>query len=291
MIITVFTPTFNRAALLPRVFAALLNQTVLDFEWIVIDDGSTDNTENVVLNFKESSPFEIVYRKQSNKGKVRSINEALKIARGHFFLVLDSDDWCEPHAFQRFVDVWQELGSEQSKYCSISSLKMLEDGSLVGEDFSRLGNNNKSYVDRFNLAIKGDKWECIVTSIHKKFLYELASNEKYMAPEYAWLKMGQFYKTIFLNEALGIIEYQHNGITKNNILHRASNPNSACYFYMLGEDCAVGISMKMRMSVNLARFSLHSRNFNRAKNYKLLGGVLGTFFYCWDLINLKYKAR
>lgn len=291
MIITVFTPTFNRASLLPRVFTALLNQTLFDFEWLIIDDGSTDDTENVVLKFKEISPFDIIYHKQSNKGKVRSINEALKVARGHFFLVLDSDDWCEPHALQRLVDVWRELGSEQSKYCSISSLKMLEDGSLVGEDFSRLGNNNKSYIDRFNLAIKGDKWECIVTSIHKKYLYELALNEKYMAPEYAWLKMGQHYKTFFLNEALGIIEYQRDGITKNNIRHRAGNPNSACSFYVLGEDSATCISMKMRMSINLSRFSLHGKIFNTAKNYRFFGSLFGTFFYWWDLINIKYKIR
>lgn len=292
MRITVFTPTLNRASLLPRVFQALQAQDFHDFEWLIFDDGSWDDTQLVVDELKNLANFEIVYEYQENIGKTRSINKAVFRARGELFLVLDSDDWCVPHALSRFLEVWDGLGSKQSEYCSISCLKTLADGAAIGEGYSKLSNGEFSYVDRFNAAVKGDKWEFISTKVHRENLYELAEFEKYMAPEYAWLKMGKSYKTVFLDEALGIVEYQPDGISRNNILHRLGSPQSACRFYEYALSCATTKRQKVRMAANYTRFALHGKSSRPFASQNSSGIGIGFALYCGDLMGIvKRKAR
>ena len=90
--LTIFTPTYNRAKFLPRAFEALKRQTLKDFLWMIIDDGSTDNTEDVINEFKKKSKFPIRYIKQSNNGKHIAFNRAVEVAQGEFFATVDSDD-------------------------------------------------------------------------------------------------------------------------------------------------------------------------------------------------------
>ena len=94
MIITVFTPTYNRAYIIKNLFNSLKNQTFQNFEWIIVDDGSTDNTEEVVKEWlNESLFFKIKYHKQKNGGKHTAINKGLELASGDVFFIIDSDDY------------------------------------------------------------------------------------------------------------------------------------------------------------------------------------------------------
>lgn len=98
MKITVFTPTYNRGYCLERLFKSLLNQTFTDFEWLIIDDGSIDNTEELVKDFQEScKDFPIIYKKTENGGKHRAINRGMSLVNGEMILFMDSDDWLRNH--------------------------------------------------------------------------------------------------------------------------------------------------------------------------------------------------
>lgn len=107
---TVFTPTYNRAHTLGRLYLSLKEQTLLDFEWIVVDDGSSDDTCSLVESWKsESSSFPIRYFYQANRGKHVATNYAVREAFGFFFIILDSDDTCVPEALERFAYHWQAI--------------------------------------------------------------------------------------------------------------------------------------------------------------------------------------
>lgn len=293
MFVTVFTPTYNRANLIGRVFESLMAQTFRDFEWIIIDDGSTDSTSDVVNGFKLRADFPIKYIARENRGKVASINEALDYAAGEFFLVFDSDDWCTKSALEGFHRAWSKLDRcEQNDYCAVSCLKAYQNGSIVGEDYSGIRQFGGSYIDRFNKRIKGDKWEFIRTSVHRSAKYDLADGERYMAPEYAWLLMGVKYKTIFLNEVLSIIEYQADGISRNNLKYRVNNPKSAARFYSLASCVAVGAFNVMKAKVNHIRFCLHANQpADRVIAYFFLEKALGYLLYIYDVRRLSKSAK
>lgn len=204
---TVFTPTYNRESLIHRVFESLKAQDFTDFEWLIVDDGSTDNTGLLIEKYKGEVDFSIRYTKKTNGGKVSAINYALDLAKGFFFLVLDSDDWCDNDALSVLWGTWSELNSaEKQRYSGVSCLKRYADGEIVGQDYSKMNYHGDNYITRFNKRIKGDKWELIRTDLYRLNKYKLLNGEKYMAPEYSWVKIGVNYKTIFLNRALSEIE-------------------------------------------------------------------------------------
>ncbi len=279
-IFTVFTPTFNRRHLLNRVYESLCAQTFKDFEWIIIDDGSEDHTDSLVSHYIGEGNLDIKYKKIKNGGKVNAINLGLDMAKGYFFLVFDSDDWCTPNALDSFVQHWLKL-DRPNDYCAMSCLKSYQDGSIVGEKYTDYLEVLGSYVDRFNASVKGDKWECIRTDIHKKFKYDLFAGEKYQAPEYSWLLMGSEYKTLFIDEVFSIVEYQDEGISKNNIKHRVGSANSTCRFYELAIKSSRSPKKKIASYLNLKRFESHSKN---KKEFNLIG----IFLSLCDRIKIRF---
>lgn len=273
---TIFTPTYNRAHLLNRVFSSLKAQAFKSFEWIIVDDGSTDETAAVVQGFLEKTDFSLRYFYKKNEGKVRAINDALGYARGEWFIVFDSDDWCIEDALGilgKEIGLLEEM-ADASEYAAISTLKRLQCGDLVGDDYSDMPKYGASYVDRFNAAVKGDKWEVIKTSVHRQFPYDIEAGERYMAPSYAWLRLGLVYKTVFLNEALSIVEYQADGISRNNILHRSGSPISTIRHYEMSATVARGFILRLKMKANAVRFMLHAKRSPKIGVSVLLGGLL-----------------
>ena len=101
--ITIFTPTYNRDYIIINLYKSLLIQTLKDFEWLIIDDGSTDNTELLVSSFIKDNKINIRYIKQQNGGKHRAINKALEEAKGELFFIVDSDDQLVDNAIERIL--------------------------------------------------------------------------------------------------------------------------------------------------------------------------------------------
>ena len=169
---TVFTPTYNRASTLPRVYASLQNQTVKDFEWLIIDDGSTDNTEELVRQWQaECKDFAIRYIYQENGHKKAAHNRAVAEACGELFIVLDSDDSCIPQAMERFQFYWNSIPrQDRDRFWCVCGLCKDADGNIVGDMLP--GN---TYLDAsfqevyFKYKIKGEKWGAMKTSVLRNF--------------------------------------------------------------------------------------------------------------------------
>ncbi len=118
-LITVFTPTFNRATIIPKLYNSLVNQSFRDFEWIVVDDGSTDNTEAIFKNWVKESVFPIRYIKVQNGGKHRAINLGVNIAQGELFFIVDSDDVLLPDSLELIASKYSEI-KDDSQFCGLA---------------------------------------------------------------------------------------------------------------------------------------------------------------------------
>ena len=133
---TVFTPTYNRAHTLRRVYDSLCAQTLRDFEWIVIDDGSTDGTAELVANWVKAADFPVRFFRQEHSGKHIAHNLAMREARGKFFLPLDSDDACAPRALERMAYHWNTIpDSERALYSGVDGLCSDQNGEIIGDRF------------------------------------------------------------------------------------------------------------------------------------------------------------
>lgn len=261
MFFSIVTPTYNRANLIGRVYESLSKQTFKDFEWIVIDDGSTDNTKELISEYKKEADFDIKYIYTPNAGKANALNKSIEYCTGFFYLVFDSDDWCDSDALLVFNEEWECLSeNEKLEYAAISCLKKYKNDELVGDDYSKINKYGLSYIDRVNVNIKGDKWECLLLRAVQELKYPVFDSDKYMAPDYLWLKIAeQGYKTIFLNRALSIVEYQADGISKNNLYHRVANSKTTYRYYSdISKVEGLGFKYKLRMSINKNRFLFHS---------------------------------
>lgn len=293
MRVSVVTPTYNRAHLIERVFHSLANQSIKDFAWYIIDDGSDDNTKSVVDGFIEVSDFPIYYYYKNNSGKTRSLNYISNYLESEFTLVFDSDDWCDKNAIERFLYTWDRIKNNQ-EFCSISALKYYNSGKVVGDDYSSV--KISDYIERYNSLIKGDKWEFIRTDLFKEYSYPEIEGETYIAPSYTWISMARKYKTYFLNEKLSMIEYQIDGISKNNIKFRCGNPIGSMLVYYQYYSVSHSFWLKLKSSINYFRFHFRTSNkesifscLNMFKIFYIPALFIGYIYYKLDSLNLKMK--
>lgn len=165
--VTILTPSYNRAHTLPRVFDSLQQQTFKDFEWIVIDDGSTDDTREVVEGFQKISDFTIRYYYHENQHKFLTFFRGIDLAEGRYFSPLDSDDALPKDSIEILVKTWESISDAQ---CIVFVSTLCEDqfGDLVGDRFPREPLICSIFDMRYKYKIKGDKWGMGKTEIYKK---------------------------------------------------------------------------------------------------------------------------
>lgn len=212
--VTVFTPTYNRAYKLIDLYESLKNQSVKNFEWIIIDDGSDDNTEEVISKLLlENNEFPIIYKKTINGGKHRAINKGIDIASGKLFFIVDSDDILTSNAVEQIIMWENELPKD--KYAGVAGLKGYIDGSVIGS------NLNLNYIDCTSIElrnknIKGDKAEVFYTDVLKKYKFPEINGENFIQEAIVWYKIAKDgYKIRWFNEIIYKVEYLPDGLSSN----------------------------------------------------------------------------
>ena len=203
MKITVFTPTYNRKYILGNLYRSLQRQSSFDFEWLIVDDGSTDDTEALVFQWiHEQNSFPIRYYLQNNGGKCRAINRGLQEAQGDLFLVIDSDDYLTQDAIQKICKWEKELPKEE-KYCAVAANL----GTGESETPNRLfdgGFFDGTLLDRYRY-VNGERAIAFYTDVHRKFMTEAVAYNR-MAHD--------GYKTRFYNDIICVYDYLDDGLTK-----------------------------------------------------------------------------
>ena len=223
--ITVFTPTYNRAYILPKLYDSLCSQTCDDFEWVIVDDGSTDDTEDIVDKWIKDNKIEIHYYKQENGGKQRAHNTGVEKSNGILFVCEDSDDYVKSN-FIELHQKYMEAIKDDESVAGIISLQGHEDGKPMGTlfpdglDITRLG---KLYG---KLGFKGDATIAHYTSILKEYPFYVAPGEKFIGEGYVYYQIDQKYSLKVLPEILLIKEYLNDGYTKNVRRLTKDNPKS-----------------------------------------------------------------
>ena len=219
--ITVFTPSYNRRHTLHRVFESLKQQTYKNFEWIIIDDGSIDNTKSLIDEFKAQNPFfEIRYYYQENQGKHIATNNAVKYAKGELFITLDSDDGCKPQAFEQLLNIWYSIPeSERKSYKGVACRCCGFDSQdeILGTKFIV---NSNGFLDsddieiRLKYKVQGELWGMTRTEVLRENPYPQAHGLKFYPENVYWGNIGIQYKTRYCNMPLRIYYYDNDNITK-----------------------------------------------------------------------------
>jgi glycosyltransferase involved in cell wall biosynthesis len=210
---TVFTPSYNRARTLPRVYASLQRQTCRNFEWLIVDDGSTDGTQALIAQWQAESNFPIRYIFQENQGKPAAFNHGVQQARGELFLTLDSDDECVPEALERFKYHWDSIPAfEKNRFSAVTVLCKDQNGNLVGDKFPRDVLDSDTIEVTFKFGVGGEKWGFQRTDVLKQFPFPSVQNAKFISESVVWFALSRKYKTRYVNEALRIY-HVHDGAT------------------------------------------------------------------------------
>ncbi|MBW8521841.1 glycosyltransferase family 2 protein [Chryseobacterium chendengshani] len=165
--VTILTPSYNRAHTLPRVFESLQKQTFKDFEWLIIDDGSADNTKSLVEGFKLEADFTVRYYYQDNQHKFLTFFRGIDLAEGKYFSPLDSDDALPVDSMEILVKTWEGISDSQN-IVFVSTLCEDQFGNVIGDRFPSTPLICSIFDMRYKYKIKGDKWGMGKTEIYKK---------------------------------------------------------------------------------------------------------------------------
>ena len=203
---TVFTGTRNRAHTLDRPFQSLQSQTFRDFEWVIVDNGSTDGTAELVERFRAEADFPIRYQWQEDAGKHASLNRAVGMARGELFVILDSDDGCIPTALERLRYRWGTIPAEQrQRFAGATGLCLDEQGRLVGTQFPSDPIDSDSREMWYRHKVKGEKWGFHRTEVLREHPFpETPGYRGLIPPALVWSEIARSYRTRYFNEALHI---------------------------------------------------------------------------------------
>lgn len=225
--LTVFTPTYNRAYCLKKGYEALRRQTSKDFLWIIIDDGSTDNTKELVNEWKmKENGFEIIYVYKENGGMYTGYNAAIEIAETELCVCVDSDDYLTDHAVETIVKYWSL--NKESKYAGIIGLDCFESGALLGDKLPE-----QHSINLIDLAIgkyklnNRDRKIVVRTDLYKSVApMKEFPGEKDFNPHLMHLQISQKYDFLVLNEKLCVVEYQPDGMTNTVFKQYLRSPKS-----------------------------------------------------------------
>lgn len=167
---TVLTPTYNRAHTLPRVYRSLQEQTSRDFEWRIVDDGSTDDTRVLVESWQEDAGFPIHYFWQPNQHKKSAFNRGVEQAAGELIVAIDSDDTLDPDALQAMAEVWRGIApQERGRYAAVTGLCARPDGTIVGDRYPQDVQDMTSLDMTFRCNVRGEKFGCLSTEVLRRF--------------------------------------------------------------------------------------------------------------------------
>lgn len=233
-LITIFTPTYNRESYLKILYDSLKKQKIKNFQWVIVDDGSVDNTKLLIDSFIQESLFPIIYKKVVNGGKMKAINIGLDLADGEYFFIVDSDDYLTEDATELMELYSKELPKEFGGL-------VFRKHNIAGDNFPEFPKEiiDSNPVDIFyNKNILGDKAEVFKTEILNRFRFPEISGEKFIPEGLIWNRIGKEYNLRYINKAIYNFEYIEGGYTKGFKEVMKKNPKGFALYYkeMLGYD-------------------------------------------------------
>jgi glycosyltransferase involved in cell wall biosynthesis len=260
---SVVTPTFNRAETLHRPYESLRAQTMSDFEWLIVDDGSTDRTASLVQEWQGTASFPIRYFHQTNKGKHVAFNRAVREGTGELLVQLDSDDACADNALERFEAIWRAIPqSRQGRFAGIWCLCVDHTGRLTGTPFPRDGMDTTAPDVYYRYGVRGEKWFCYKTEVLRQFPFPELPGFTYVPESIVWSRMTRKYLIRCVNEALRVYWTVGPSITRSGMSHVGREACRLQHLTALNEYTpwfADAPLLFLKSGVHYSRFSFHAR--------------------------------
>lgn len=289
MKISVLTSTYNRGNLLKKLYNSLIQNSNynVDVQWLIIDDGSKDDTKNIVKDFKDENKIEIKYFYQENQGKMLAINKLVKEANGDLIIECDSDDYFTEDAFDIIKNEYQKC--DKSDIYALCFLKYDQNGNNMGNLFK----NEKTTM--FDLYFKegenGEKALVFFADVRKKYKHELEHNEKFVTEARMYHKMDVKYKMICINKPIMICEYQKDGYSKNIIEQFKNNPYGYYkYFQEILEKDMKSVKFSKRLYV-IKHYILFGKLINAKKSLNKIMSTKNKILYCLLYVPGRIKTK
>jgi glycosyltransferase involved in cell wall biosynthesis len=258
--LTVFTPTFNRAYTLHMCYESLKRQTSKDFVWLIIDDGSTDQTEELIQSWISEGSVPIQYHYQENQGMHGAHNTAYELINTELNVCIDSDDYMADDAVERIVTFWKKKGSD--KYAGIVGLDATPNGIIIGTPLPKHIKASKISELYSKHKIKGDKKLVYRSELTRKCPpYPIFPGEKYCPLSYKYVLIDQECPLLILNEILCHVEYLTDGSSMNMINQYRRNPRGFSFFRKVAMKFAPTYKDKLRESIHYISGNLMIYNY------------------------------
>lgn len=290
--LTIFTPTYNRAYILDQCYESLVRQTCKDFVWLIIDDGSTDNTKELVEKWmKNDNGFEIRYHYKKNGGMHTGHNAAYELINTELNVCIDSDDFMPDNAVELITKFWNKNGNY--KYSGIIALDVYKNGEIIG---SKLPDKKSTTLSGFyDKGGKGDKKLIYRTDVINSYpKYPEFKDERFVPLDYKYLLADQEYELLIINEAVCVVEYMEDGSSMNMFRQYYKNPRGFAFMRKVHMKYDKGFVKKFKNCIHYVSSSFISNNksFIRESPNKIFTVLAIPFGAClYSVIKYNNKER
>ena len=211
----IITTTYNRGYCIHQVYESLLRQDCKDFMWLVIDDGSTDNTKDIIEGFIAENKIHIEYIYQENMGMHGARNTAYDNINTELNVIIDSDDWLADQAVGKIIDLWN--AKEADDIAGIIAINSDINGKTIGTSLPR-GVEKCTVTELFNkYKGKGDKKLIYRSEISRRYPYPIFEGEKFFPASYKFKLIDLDYKMLLMNEVVCVVDYNDTSMTFNKV--------------------------------------------------------------------------
>ena len=225
--VTIVTPAYNRTHTLPSLYQSLLAQTCKDFDWLIIDDGSTDDTRRVVEGYIAENKIPIRYLYKENGGKHSALNVAFREAKAELLFIVDSDDILTPDAIETILKDWDAV--RDKNLCGISYLRGYDAERVIGDRHPEDHAIDNFINLRYNRGIGGDKAEVWRTECLRDFQFPEYPGERFISESVAWIYLAKRWDMLEVNRIIYITEYLPGGLSDSGRRLRFQCPNLMAY--------------------------------------------------------------
>lgn len=292
MTLTIFTPMYNRANFLKAIYGSLKEQSVKDFEWLIVDDGSSDNCETILSEIisKHDNSFKIRFYKKQNGGKHTAINIGVREAEGELFLILDSDDSLPKNSVATILHEYKDIATDNS-ICGISGLMAHHDGSLIGSGYP-INRIIASSLDlRYKYNVTGDLIEIFKTKVLREYPFPEFAGERFCPEALVWNRIARKYKLKCFNEIVYYRDYLDGGLTDNIVKIRMNSPIASMMCYSELNKLDIPFNQKIKAAINYWRFRFCLNSGKNIPNISILWIWIIPFAYFMHINDLKITKK
>lgn len=286
--LTILTPTYNRGYIINKAYESLVKQTNQDFEWLVIDDGSKDNTEEIINNYIKEKKINIRYIYKTNGGKHTALNVGINKAKGDLILILDSDDYLSDNAVELVYQYWKKY-KKNKNICGMTFLRNLSNPFYKDKSFKECVSNMIEF--KYNNNNLADMCEVMRTDVLKKYPYPEFSGERFLSEVIVTGEIAKKYDTAYIPIEIYYTEYLDDGLSKNWFKLVVNNPLGARAnnLMFMSKEYKFSIRLKNCIMYDVFSFISHEKIFKETKMKFFAFMFLIPSFFIAKYLENKYK--